>query len=128
VTTPVAVAPTPTPTPTPAPVDTIPWDGGTLVFQTGFGGSTKVEPLANGNHKITGRDEAITLSDWTTDIATFGNPSRAGIEYTGGDAAKRLASIGSDPLNPANATLRFVLREAWLASENETKARVQLDM
>lgn len=108
--------------------DTALWTSGTLLFQTGFGGSTRLEPLANGNHHPTGRDDALTSSDWKTDIARFGNPSRTNIEYTGGNVRQRLASIAADPTNAGNAVLRFVLREAWPASENETKARVQLDL
>lgn len=124
-------SPTPTPTPFPTPTPTagnVTWTEGDLVFQSGFGGTTAIVPATNGNERVVGRDDSVAKSDFSADLAAFGGTSaQALIDYTGGDASKRQGVIAADPINPANKTLRFVLREPYAASEGETKGRVQLD-
>lgn len=107
---------------------TNPWDAGELIFQSGFEGSTALAPYPKGNHRLVGADPALKLSDWEADIARFAGTTPAIVNYTGGVESQRLATIASDPTNKANHTLRYWLKEAYAATENETKARVQVDL
>lgn len=49
------------------------------------------------------------------------------INYTGGDSTKRFAKIIPEPGNPNNKVFQFWLNEPFLASENQMKARIQVD-
>lgn len=103
------------------------WSAGTLVFQTGFGGTTAVTTQADGTERMTGRDDSAPHGDFAADLATIGT-GQPRINYTGGTAKQRQATIATDPTNPSNKTLRFVLREPYAASEGERKARAQLEL
>lgn len=103
------------------------WSAGTLVFQTGFGGTTAIATQPNGTERMSGRDDAVTHSDFGADLATVGSGQPL-INYTGGTVKQRQATIATDPNDPANRTLHFVLREPYAASEGERKARVQLEL
>jgi len=98
-----------------------------LLFQSGFEGETKVVPHTNGNHKLIGGDKNLKYSDWSTDVEKRARAKNVNINYTGGDSTKRFAKIIPEPGNPKNKVLQFWLNEPYLASENQEKARVQVD-
>jgi hypothetical protein len=98
-----------------------------LLFQSGFEGKTKVVPHTNGNHKLIGGDKKLKYSDWSTDVEKRARAKSVYINYTGGDSTKRFAKIIPEPGNPKNKVLQFWLNEPFLASENQEKARVQVD-
>ena len=99
-----------------------------LLFNTGFENNTVV--LDNGMHeKIIGHDESLPLkSNWETDLEKGVTTGPVYLNYTGGDSTKRFAKIIEEPGNPLNKVLWFWLNDSWLASENQQKARVQLDL
>ncbi|MDR6562310.1 MULTISPECIES: hypothetical protein [unclassified Arcicella] len=108
---------------------------GELVFQSGFEGSTKVVQDLNTNdygapyEHIEGRDNTLTSkNDWSNDWATILKGNSMQIQYTGGDATKRFAKVIPEPKNLANHVLQFWLDDAWLASENQEKARIQANL
>ncbi len=95
-----------------------------LIFQSGFEGSTKI--VSRGvDDDIVGYDPNLPKSDW--DALKRDIMSIVYFNYTGGDASKRYARIVDDPTNPKNKVLHFWLNDYWLASENQEKARVQLE-
>ena len=99
-----------------------------LVFQSGFEGSCKVIPYGDVNNKIVGRDDALPeKSDWDAFEKGASNTSIY-VNYTGGDSTKRYAKIIPEPAHPANHVLLYWLNDSWLASENQQKARVQIDL
>ena len=98
-----------------------------LFFQSGFDGETKVVPYTNGNHKLIGGDKILRYSNWSTDVEKRARAKSVNINYTGGDSTKRFAKIIPEPGNPKNNVLQFWLNEPFLASENQEKARVQID-
>ncbi len=100
---------------------------GELVFQSGFEGSCKVIPYGAVNNKITGTDNTLPgLNDWDEIEERISN-SHITINYTGGDSTRRYARIIPEPGNPSNKVFQFWLNDSWLASENQQKARVQVD-
>ena len=103
------------------------WSAGTLVFQTGFGGTTAITTQADGTERLSGRDDTLPHGDFAADLATIGS-GQPRINYTGGTATQRQATIAADPANPANKTLHFVLREPYAASDGERKARAQVEL
>ena len=95
-----------------------------LIFQSGFEGNTKI--VSRGvDDDIVGSDPNLPKSDW--DALKRDIMSIVYFNYTGGDASKRYARIVDDPTNPKNKVLHFWLNDYWLASENQEKARVQLE-
>ena len=95
-----------------------------LIFQSGFEGNTKI--VSRGvDDDIVGSDPNLPKSDW--DALKRDIMSIVYFNYTGGDASKRYARIVDDPTNPKNKILHFWLNDYWLASENQEKARVQLE-
>lgn len=102
-------------------------NNGELVFQSGFEGSSKVIPFGGANNKIIGRDKTLKTSDWVHDLDSTNRYENIYLNYTGGDSAKRFAKIIPEPGNPKNNVLWFWLNDSWIASENQQKARVQLD-
>lgn len=102
--------------------------GSVLLFHTGFEGNTRVETVGR-NDVITGTDDRLALkSNWETDLGQTITSRRVVLNYTGGDSSKRFAKIISEPGNPGNRVLWFWLHDSWLASENQQKARIQLDL
>jgi hypothetical protein len=87
-----------------------------------------VIPIENGNHKIVGKDSKLKFSDWEADVENRAKAKKVTVNYTGGDSTKRYAKIVKDPTNPKNNVLLFWLNEPYLASENQEKARVQVDL
>ncbi len=98
-----------------------------LLFQSGFEDETKVVPYSNGNHQLIGGDKKLKYSDWSTDVEKRARAKNVTINYTGGDSTKRFVKIIPEPGNPKNKVLQFWLNESYLASENQEKARVQVD-
>jgi len=98
-----------------------------LLFQSGFEGETNVVSYTNGNHKLIGGDKNLKYSDWSTDVEKRASAKNVNINYTGGDSTKRFAKIIPEPGNPKNKVFQFWLNESYLASENQEKARVQVD-
>lgn len=95
-----------------------------LIFQSGFEGSTAIVPRGV-DDDIIGSDPNLPNSDW--DALKRDIMSIVFFNYTGGDASKRYARIVDDPTNPGNKVLHFWLNDYWLASENQEKARIQLE-
>lgn len=98
-----------------------------LLFQSGFEGETKVLPHTNGNHQLIGGDKKLKYSDWSNDVEKRARAKNVNINYTGGDSTKRFVKIIPEPGNPKNKVFQFWLNESYLASENQEKARVQVD-
>ncbi len=98
-----------------------------LVFQSGFEGYTRIVPYGEStNDDIVGYDPNLSNSSWNDlkkdEIKTVY------FNYTGGEKSKRYAEIIDDPTNPGNnKVLHFWLGDYWTASENEEKARIQLE-
>lgn len=109
-----------------------------LIFQNGFEGNSQVVSNVDASglitsgfatDKIIGRDNMLTeKSDWGTDM--YANPDAGEflLEYTGGDETQRYAKIIPEPGNPDNKVLHFWLKDSWLASENQVKARIQANI
>lgn len=97
-----------------------------LLFQSGFEGTTRVVPFRQDANDIVGSDPQLPLSDWEK-LQESGAIRNVYVNYTGGDSTKRYAKIIPEPGNPQNHILHFWLNEAWPASENEVKARVQVE-
>lgn len=98
-----------------------------LVFQSGFEGTTRIEPRGtSSDDDITGAEQGVLCSDWDS-LKTVGDIRSVYFNYTGGTPEQRRAEIIDDPTKPGNKILRFRIREAYAASENQTKARVQLE-
>lgn len=104
-----------------------------LLFQTGFEGDTRVlPPDMNGDRKpgfefehLAGRDPSRPRSDFARDLP---NGGRFFAEYTGGTPEQRFARVIDDPTKPGNRVLQFWLGDAYEASENQRKARVQTSL
>lgn len=97
-----------------------------LVFQSGFEGDARVEPLNKEAATLLSPGfavEHIVGSEWDK-----GMDGRFYIEYTGGDEAQRYARIVPEPGRPDNHVLKFWLGDSWAASEGQRKARVQTSM
>jgi len=94
-----------------------------LMFQSGFEDDVRV-----GGDRIIGGQAGLARSDWTKDLARLGTSTGARINFTGGEPRQRSAAIVDDPTRAGNKVLKFSLSDSWLASENERKARVQLEM
>lgn len=97
--------------------------GGTLIFQTGFEPATGIV-----GDRFTGADNSRTNSDWNASIASFADPNRVVLNYTGGTIADRYVALGPDPLNANNRVLKFWLARPWVAEDQSVKARIQLDL
>ena len=96
-----------------------------LVFQSGFEGSTQVVPWGN-NDDIIGFDNNIPKSNWD-ELKKDGGIHLLFFNYTGGDSTQRYARIIPEPGNPNNKVLLFQINDYWVASENQEKARVQIE-
>ncbi|MBC8011266.1 MAG: hypothetical protein H7067_14360, partial [Burkholderiales bacterium] len=103
---------------TPAPAA----DQPVLVFKTGFGGDTRVEPSSGTDDQLVGTDSA---PGHKSDLAADLGLSEVSIQYTGGQLSQRHGKLVPDPANSKNQVLEFWLGEPWSASENQVKARVQ---
>ncbi|MBC7887871.1 MAG: hypothetical protein H7Z13_08270 [Ferruginibacter sp.] len=112
---------------------------GTLVFQTGFEGSSRV--ITDSKEipafitpgyvidDITGTDSTLEdKNDWVKDLDNNPEGGQFLIEYTGGDSTQRFVKIIPEPGNPANHVLQFWLNDSWHASEGQQKARIQTDI
>ncbi|MBC7887873.1 MAG: hypothetical protein H7Z13_08280 [Ferruginibacter sp.] len=100
-----------------------------LIFQSGFEHTCQVIPYAKSNHKIVGKDLSLSeKNDWVADLDKRFTNGNVYINYTGGDSTKRFAKIIDEPGHPSNKVLWFWLNDSWLASENQQKARVQVDL
>lgn len=100
-------------------VDTI------LVFQSSFGGTTQVVPYGDtGDDTLVGSD-SLPKSCW--DALRTDDIGIVHFNYTGGDVSKRCVKIVDDPMEDGNKVLLFSLNDYWLASENQEKARIQLE-
>ena len=106
-----------------------------LIFQSGFEGSTTVVTDVGTNdygapfEHIEGVDTSLgTKNNWTTDWAAFKSGGNLQIQYTGGDSTKRFAKVETDPVNPNNKVLHYLLNDSWLASEGQIKARIQTNI
>ncbi|AMJ67498.1 hypothetical protein [Hymenobacter sp. PAMC 26628] len=108
----------------------------TLVFQSGFEGTSRVGPdpkeLPNPAHPgyapevITGVDNTLgRKNDWVADLDRSPDGGTFMIQYTGGDSTKRWARIIPEPGNPGNHVLAFQLNDFWEADAHQVKARVQ---
>lgn len=108
----------------------------TLVFQSGFEGTSRVGPDPKAHPEpahpgyapevITGVDNTCPQkSDWVADLNRNPDAGTFMIQYTGGDSTKRWAHIIPEPGNPSNKILAFRLNDSWEASEHQVKARVQ---
>lgn len=97
-----------------------------LLFQSGFEGTTRVVPFRQDANDIVGSDPKLLLSDWEK-LQESGVIENVYVNYTGGDPSKRYAKIIHEPGNPENHVLHFWLNDSWLASENQVKARVQVE-
>lgn len=99
-----------------------------LVFQSGFEGSCQVVSFGEINNKIIGKDNTLAeKNDWVNDLDSADRYNNIYFNYTGGDSTKRFAKIIPEPGHPNNKVLWYWLNDSWLASENQQKARVQLD-
>jgi hypothetical protein len=97
-----------------------------LIFQSGFEGTTRVVPIEGPADDLIGSDPRLEKSDWEA-LQSTGGIKSVWLNYTGGDETKRRVKIIPEPGNPANHVLQFWLNDSWSASENQVKARVQLE-
>jgi hypothetical protein len=97
-----------------------------LIFQSGFEGTTRVVPIEGPADDLVGSDPRLEKSDWEA-LQSTGGIKSVWLNYTGGDETKRRVKIIPEPGNPANHVLQFWLNDSWSASENQVKARVQLE-
>jgi hypothetical protein len=97
-----------------------------LVFQSGFEGTTQVVPRKGQADDIVGAEPILDKSDWDA-LQRSGGIESVWINYTGGDETKRFAKIVPEPGAPDNKVLQFWLNDSWSASENQIKARIQLE-
>lgn len=107
----------------------------TLLFQSGFEGSSKVVANTNSNdfgahlEYLSGIDNTLKKkSNWDKDWAAILQTAVMQIQYTGGDSSKRYARVVPEPGNPSNKVLKFWLDDSWQASEGERKARIQANI
>ncbi|MBC7721441.1 MAG: hypothetical protein H7068_05410 [Pedobacter sp.] len=111
----------------------------TLVFQTGFEGTSQV--IVNSKNvpsfitpgydidDIVGVDNTLSKkNDWVKDLDNNPDAGQFLIEYTGGDTTQRFVKIIPEPGNPKNHVLQFWLNDSWHASEGQQKARIQTDI
>jgi hypothetical protein len=107
-------APAP-PSPSPEP---------TLIFQTGFGGTTALVPrLAASQEAFTGTD-VLPLSNF--DEVREKRIAELCVNYTGGDISKRHGAIIPEPGNTSNKILQYVSKDYWVADANSEKTRVEV--
>ena len=97
-----------------------------LVFQTGFEGTTRVVPYGTENDDIIGYDINLPNSSWD-DLKTKSGINLVFVNYTGGDSIHRFARIIPEPGNNSNKVLLFQVNDSYGASENQVKARVQVE-
>lgn len=105
-----------------APSYAAPEEKPTLVFKTGFEGDSRVIPSTGSDDQLVGNDKtqgALSEIGRHLGIESFA------LQYTGGTPAQRFAKVIPEPGNPANHVLQFWMNDAWPASENQVKARVQ---
>lgn len=103
-------------------------DRGELIFQSGFEADCRVIPLGEAANKIIGKDKTLSeKNDWVKDLDSANRYNSVYLNYTGGDSTKRFAKIIPEPGNPSNHVLWYWMNDSWLASENQQKARVQLE-
>ncbi len=101
---------------------------GDLIFQSGFEPDCQVISFGEVNNKIVGKDRSLSAkNDWVWDLDSANRYQNIYVNYTGGDSTRRFARIIPEPGNPANHVLWYWLGDSWLASENQEKARVQLE-
>ena len=115
---------TPT-TPTPAPVV-----DPTLVFNSGFEGSTQISAnTALQYDQITGIDNTLpTANDWVNSLQNKNGFGGWRFYYEQGTAAQRFAKLVADPTNAANKVLQFAIMQPHITlASGEVKARVQVE-
>ncbi|MBC8109516.1 MAG: hypothetical protein H7Y04_00490 [Verrucomicrobia bacterium] len=117
------------------PTEPLEDEGGELLFQSGFEGTSKVvKDLKSNDYGIpyeylTGIDNTLkTKNDWEKDWKEISGNGVMQVQYTGGDSTKRFIKVAKDPTNPKNQVLHFWLNDAWLASEGQIKARTQTNI
>lgn len=108
---------------------------GKLLFSSGFEPTCRIVPLIRTGVKITqkykvdhivGVDKCLPdHANWDTDVTKYVNGSVFMLEYTSGTPKQREAKIVEDPMDKNNHVLLFNVKDYWLASEGEMKARVQ---
>lgn len=109
-----------------------------LLFQSGFEGTCCVTPneqiselLTPGfpTDHIVGIDTTLSeKNDWEVDLPRNMNDGLFLLEYTGGDSTQRCVRIVTDPVKSGNHVLMYALKDAWKASENQVKSRIQADI
>lgn len=108
---------------------------GTLLFKTGFEGTSQVENHTTSQYDhFTGTDNSVTPSlDWLKfkrkQISEYLGGGQ--LYYEGGSPSIRLASVVTDPTNSSNKVLRFWLKEPNVIRSSDNllyKSRIQMDI
>lgn len=100
-------------------------NGPILLFRSGFGADSAVEPGSATSDKLVGPDHTVAGNrNWTTIAADTAGRLRGGkLTYHSGDWACRRATIVPDPTTPNNRVLRL-----WgVACPDSPKFRIQAD-
>lgn len=102
----------------------------TLVFNSGFEGTTQISTTANPQiDQITGIDNTLpTVNDWVSSLQNKNGFGGWRFYYEQGTTAQRFAKIVADPTNAANKVLQFGITEPHITlASGEVKARVQTE-
>ena len=108
---------------------------GTLLFKTGFEGTSQVENHTTSQYDhFTGTDNSVSPAlDWLKfkrkQISDYLGGGQ--LYYEGGSPSIRLASVVTDPTNPSNKVLRFWLKEPNVIRSSDNllyKSRIQMDI
>ncbi|RMG11198.1 MAG: hypothetical protein D6731_16015 [Planctomycetota bacterium] len=106
-------------------------EGWRLLFRSGF--EPDVRLLAGNalSGDLVGRDRSVAPDpgDWEADLEKGPLLGRFSIQYQGGTPAQRWAALVSDPTNPENRVLEFVLAEPNVPpARGGPKGRVQANL
>ncbi|WP_338792617.1 PA14 domain-containing protein [Bernardetia sp. MNP-M8] len=106
----------------------------TLIFKSGFEGTTRLEPRTPNHEKIKGSNNSSNPSDWENDLVNNPYFGYGEIVYEQGDTTQRNARIVKDPQNTNNKAMRFRITDQHITVTNsytnkiEHKARIQYNL
>ncbi|MBD2845564.1 DNRLRE domain-containing protein [Paenibacillus sp. IB182496] len=97
-------------------------DDGALIFQSGFEPGSVVNATYT---DITGADQSLPeRSDWELDLEEHPAIGWFNLQYEGGTAANRYATIVEDPTQPGNQVLQYWLKDAVTNNKGRIQANV----
>ncbi|RTE09204.1 carbohydrate-binding protein [Paenibacillus whitsoniae] len=99
---------------------------GSVIFQSGFESGSTLSQLDAQDDDITGTDTSYsTKNNWVTDLEGNAQIGTFKIQYEGGAATDRYASIITDPAYSGNKVLHYWLKNAAIQDNGFMKGRIQ---